>query len=325
MNKELINARKQNMKIYSIYRAISLDLIFYYAIEFLFLTQVKNITPSEVVLSTSFYAVFMIFLQIPASIFIDKVGTKKCTILANVFNVAFVLLIMNVQNVQTLIFAQFISSLCFSLKDISDEALLEYSIPDTKRKSDIFSKLEGKGFQKYFLINAITSVFAGSLYVINPYIPIVAALLFTVASTIMAFGFKDIEEIKKEQIIAIITKNIFMVLSIITVFIWVALYTVNYTIGDEVINTDGSISYNTEKKKETHHYFKELKEAFSFIIKSQRLRSLFLYSGITWGTFCLISTYRNSVLVDIGTRGTSYYNSYSNCWNSFFNWFKNTT
>lgn len=281
MNKELINARKQNMKIYSIYRAISLDLIFYYAIEFLFLTQVKNITPSEVVLSTSFYAVFMIFLQIPASIFIDKVGTKKCTILANVFNVAFVLLIMNVQNVQTLIFAQFISSLCFSLKDISDEALLEYSIPDTKRKSDIFSKLEGKGFQKYFLINAITSVFAGSLYVINPYIPIVAALLFTVASTIMAFGFKDIEEIKKEQI--------------------------------------------TEKKKETHHYFKELKEAFSFIIKSQRLRSLFLYSGITWGTFCLISTYRNSVLVDIGTRGTSYYNSYSNCWNSFFNWFKNTT
>lgn len=57
-------------------------------------------------------------------------------------------------------------------------------------------------------------------------------------------------KIKNKKSIAIITKNIFMVLSIITVFIWVALYTVNYTIGDEVINTDGSISYNTEKKKE---------------------------------------------------------------------------
>lgn len=281
MNKELVNARKQNMKIYAIYRAISLDLIFYYAIEFLFLTQVKNITPAEVVLSTSFYALFMIFLQIPASIVVDKIGTKKCTILANVFNVAFVLLIMNVKNVQTLIFAQFISSLCFSLKDISDEALLEYSIPDTKRKSDVFSKLEGKGFQKYFLINAITSVFAGSLYVINPYIPITAALLFTIASTIMAFGFKDIQEIKKKQAI--------------------------------------------EEKKETHHYFKELKEALSFIIKSQRLRSLFLYSGITWGTFCLISTYRNSALVDIGTRSTNYYNCCSNCRNCVFNRFKNTT
>lgn len=57
-------------------------------------------------------------------------------------------------------------------------------------------------------------------------------------------------KIKNKKSIATITKNIFMVLSIITVFIWVALYTINYTIGDEVINTDGSISYNTEKKKE---------------------------------------------------------------------------
>ena len=34
--------RKQNMKIYSMYRAISMDLIFFYAIDFLFLTQVKK-------------------------------------------------------------------------------------------------------------------------------------------------------------------------------------------------------------------------------------------------------------------------------------------
>ncbi len=42
MNEEITKARKQNMKIYSLYRAISCDIIFYYAIEFLFLTQVKN-------------------------------------------------------------------------------------------------------------------------------------------------------------------------------------------------------------------------------------------------------------------------------------------
>lgn len=56
MNKEEAKARKQNMKIYSIYRAISCDLIFYYAIDFLFLTQVKSISPSDIVLSSSFYA-----------------------------------------------------------------------------------------------------------------------------------------------------------------------------------------------------------------------------------------------------------------------------
>lgn len=34
--------RKQNMKIYSIYRGLSMDLLFIYAIDFLFLTQIKR-------------------------------------------------------------------------------------------------------------------------------------------------------------------------------------------------------------------------------------------------------------------------------------------
>ena len=70
--------RKQNMKLYSMYRAISMDILFYYAIEFLFLTQVKNISASDVVLKSSFYAMFMVILQIPANILIDKIGTRKC-------------------------------------------------------------------------------------------------------------------------------------------------------------------------------------------------------------------------------------------------------
>ena len=158
MNKEIVNARKQNMKIYSLYRTISLDLIFYYAIEFLFLTQIKEIAPSQIVLTTSFYAIFMIILQIPASIIVDKLGTKKCTVFANIFNVIFVILIMTCGSMYQLIFAQFISALCYSLKDISDGALLSYSIPETKKKGDIFSRIEGKGFQNYFFVNSITSL-----------------------------------------------------------------------------------------------------------------------------------------------------------------------
>ena len=278
MDSKIVDARKQNMKIYSLYRAISLDLIFYYAIEFLFLTQVKNITPSEVVLSTSFYAIFMIILQIPASIVVDKIGTKKCTILANMFNIIFILLIINVKDLKTLILAQLFSALCFALKDISDETLLRYSIPETKKKGDIFSKLEGKGFQNYFLINSITAVISGFLYTINPYIPMFLCLCFVILATFMSFGFKDIEKIKESHI--------------------------------------------EHQQHEKHQYFKELIDGMSFIVKSQRLRSLFLYGGITWGIFCLIGTYRNSILVDIGARSTNHNNYCSNCRYSFINWIK---
>lgn len=250
---EITKVRKQNMKIYSLYRAISMDLIFYYAIEFLFLTQVKHISSSDIVLGGAFYAIFMIILQIPASIIVDKIGTRKCTIAANIFNSIFVILIMCCENLQTLIFAQFISSVCFSLKDISDTALIQYSVPETKKQGEIFSKLEGKGLKDYYLINSITYIASGFLYVINPYIPIIGALAFTVLSIFMSLGFEDVEFQKP-------------------------------------------VEHKTAEK-----YMDDLWEGIKFIVKSQRLRSLFLYSGIAWGVFSLMSTYRASLLVDIGT------------------------
>lgn len=258
MNEEITKARKQNMKIYSIYRAIGLDLIFYYAIEFLFLTQVKHISSADIVLASGFYAVFMILFQIPASIVVDRMGTRKCTILANVFNAIFVILIMNCKNLGMLIFAQFIDAMCYSLKDISDTALIRYSIPETKKKGDIYSKLEGKGRRNYFLLNACTSFCAGFLYVINPYIPMIMSLCFVIVATIISLGFRDIEEEQSKL--------------------------------------------NERKEKQTiTNYMKDLMQGMKFIINSQRLRSLFIYAGITWGIFCLMGTYRNSLLADIGT------------------------
>lgn len=197
----------------------------------------------------------MIIFQIPASIIVDQIGTKKCTILANILNSIFVILIMCCENLGTLIFAQFISAMCFSLKDIADTALIRYSIPETKKKGEIFSKLEGKGRRNYFLLNACTSFCAGFLYVINPYIPMIASLCFTIVATIISLGFRDIEKEKSER----------------------------------------------KEKLSIQQYTKDLRDSIKFIIKSQRLRSLFLYSGITWGIFCLMGTYRNSLLKDIGT------------------------
>lgn len=257
MIKEVVNARKQNMRLYSFYRSISLDLLFFYAIEFIFLTQVKKITPSEVVLSTSFYAIFMIFLQIPASIIVDKVGARKCTIVANIFNAIYVLLIIFIcNNIKDLIFAQLISAMCYSLKDISDDMLLTQSIPETSKKGEIFSKLEGKGFRNYYIVDSIGAILSGSMYVINPYAPIIISLIFVIIATIISFGFKDIEKNK--------------------------------------------IKHAEVKIENKRHYFKELKDAMKFIIKSQRLRSLFVYTGISWGIFALMGTYRSSILVDIG-------------------------
>lgn len=260
MKKEIdTQKRKQNMKLYSMYRAISMDLFFFYAIEFLFLTQVKHLSASDVVLKTSFYALFMIILQIPANILIDKMGTRRCTILANIFNTMYLLIIIFATNFQNIIIAEFFSALCFSIKDISDTTLLNISIPEGEKKGEIFSKIEGKGNKNYYYLNAITSVLAGLLYTINPYVPIVGALIISIFSIILSAGFQDIE-----------------------------------TSDTRIKNENNNVS----------QYIKDLKKSFGVIIKSNRLRSLILYSGIMWGTFCLASTYRASLLEDIGISAT---------------------
>ena len=99
----------------------------------------------------------MVILQIPANILIDKMGTRRCTILANIFNTIYLLMIIFAIDLKTLIIAEFFSALCFSIKDISDTTLLNMSIPETDKKGEIFSKIEGRENKNYYYINAITS------------------------------------------------------------------------------------------------------------------------------------------------------------------------
>ena len=69
--------RKRNMRLFPIYKMLSWDLLFYYTINFLFLIQIKNISASDVVLTDSFYALFVMILQIPINIIIAFLGKKR--------------------------------------------------------------------------------------------------------------------------------------------------------------------------------------------------------------------------------------------------------
>lgn len=83
----LMKKRKSNMKLFPIYQMIGLDFIFYYAIQVLFLTQVKGISDANIVLASSIYAFSSIIVQVPISLFVDKVGKRNALVIGNVLNV----------------------------------------------------------------------------------------------------------------------------------------------------------------------------------------------------------------------------------------------
>ena len=250
VEKEKVQMRKRNMKLYPIYKTLSWDYLFFYTTNFLFLTGVKHIAPADVVLIDSFYALFGIIMQVPATFVIEYLGRKRSLILANFLNCIYMLVIMFSTNLFNLITAEILSSLAFGIKETVDPALLNESIPPSRYKSKIFAKISQKGTSSYYMINAITTVLAGFFYDINPYIPITLSFIITLLVTIISTGFIDPQ------------------------------------------------NENKKHKIQEFNQLKDLKDSFKFILKSERLKALILFSAISGGVISLMATYEVSLLED---------------------------
>lgn len=256
---------KRNMKLFPLYRAISFDYLFFYTINFLFLTQIKNISPSAVVLEDAFYSLFIIIFQIPAALLIDIIGRKKSMLLGNLSNVIYILLVLLSDSLFDLIIAEIFASIAFSLKDVSDLSLLNESIPQASTKSRIFAKLTSKGLSGYFILNSISLMISGFLYTINGYLPIIISLCIVILSFLISTAFIDpISENIKE-------------------------------------NYDKLKKSKKDNVKETFKTsIQDLINSFKYILSSKRLRSLILFSSIMYGVITVLASYQVSLLEEIG-------------------------
>lgn len=197
-NKEEVRMmRKTNMRIFPIYKRLAWDYLFFYTIDFLFLTQIKGISASDVMLKSTFYAFFSIILQIPANIIVEFLGRKNSIVLANILNCLYMVIIMMSGSLFDLIVAEFFGAIAFSIKNVAEPSLLNESIPPSRYKSQIYSRINVKGASGYYTLNAISKVIAGALFVVNGYLPIILSLVILIFVTILSIGF--IEPIKKKK------------------------------------------------------------------------------------------------------------------------------
>lgn len=196
--KELARIRKCNMKLYPIYKMIGLDWIFYYGVRVLFLSGVKNIAPADIVLSSTFYAFCYILFQIPNTIIIEKIGKKNAIVLGQFLNLISMTIILFCPNFIWLLISQGICSVGFGLKGIAESNFLNASLPESKRKSEMFSKIDSRGYSIYCFFGATSVLISGFLFATNPYIPIVLCLLTNLSALIVSINFIDIEKETKE-------------------------------------------------------------------------------------------------------------------------------
>lgn len=253
MNEQMI--RKNNMRIFPMYKMFSWDLLFYYAIIFLFLTQVKGFTASEILFADSFYAIFRVVFQIFCVNIVDSFGKQKSLLLGNLLVTISILLLIIGNSLLLLIFLYLIQAIGYNLKGLCEPTILSDSVPVSSSSAKIYSKIDGKGSSLYYVFDAISSATTGFLYVINPYIPMLLCLICCLISTIISLALGEpisAEKVKKDK-------------------------------------STGFIAY-----------YKDIFITFKQIMKSNRLKSLLVFSLCFWAILSVFSTLRSSILVDIG-------------------------
>ena len=198
---EEVKVRKHNLRLYPKYLMLGYDLLFFYGIRVMFLLDVKGITESQILLAATVYALSMIVMQVPATLLASKIGYKNTAIAGNIFNIIWAILIITFDEFAGLALSQFISGVAFALKFVSEPNLLSTSIPQapTYQRNEIFSRLDKKGFSRYCIFSAISTIISGFLYDINPYIPIFLCLICVIAATAISFNFYDIQDEESKE------------------------------------------------------------------------------------------------------------------------------
>ncbi len=189
MKKEIQN-KKLNARLYPIYKMISWDLLFYYSIIYLFLVQAKGFSASQILLSEAFFTASCLILQIPLGLLVDRFGKKNSLVLANICLCVFTLILIFVNNYTQLLIAFFIDAIGYVIKGICETNILYDSLPRGKKRGSLYSRIDGKGTARYYVIDAVTSLVTGYAFVISPYLPIILCLIGNILATILATRFR---------------------------------------------------------------------------------------------------------------------------------------
>lgn len=206
-DKENARIRKYNIKLYPNYVMLSYNLLFYFGINIMFLSEAKGFTDSQILFSNTMFAIFLIILQLPVTLIIAKIGNKNSAIIGNILNVVWGLIMIILTRFEGLVLSQFVRAFAVSIKYIAESNLLTHSLPLSSRSDIIHANIMKKGYQRYYVFQAITTVLAGFMYEMNPYIPIFMSMVCSCLAVLLACSFTDIRYEKQRRNNEIYTLN----------------------------------------------------------------------------------------------------------------------
>lgn len=192
------NKLKRFNKIFPWYDGLSGDLLFWVAIDTLFLTVVKNFTASQIVSLTSISMIINILLQVPLLKIIHKIGNTKSVRLGSFLLLISSILLTFGKNYITIVIGKIFYEMAFTFQNMIN-AVLKNNL-ELQHKENEYIKYRTKANTIYAAVTMIISFVASIMFNINNYLPMIGCITFCVICFILSWYMVDYSKDNKNKL-----------------------------------------------------------------------------------------------------------------------------
>lgn len=193
-----LNGEKQKMnneklirfnRIFPWFAGLSGDLLFWIAIDTLFLTVVKNFSASQIVSLTSISLITCIILQVPLLKIIKRIGNTKSVRLGSFLLLFSSLLLTFGKNYLVIVIGKIFYELAFTFQNMIN-ATLKNNL-EIQGKGEEYIKYRTSANTVYAVVTMLISFVASIMFNINNYLPMLACITFCLICFILSFYMVD--------------------------------------------------------------------------------------------------------------------------------------
>ena len=213
---------KLSNKIYPIFYGLSSDLIFFIAINTLFLTSVKGLTSSEINFMTTIGVLVALVFYLLSHKIINKIGNLYSIRLGTLLLLISAILFTVSTNLIFFVLAEIFYEVGFVFKCV-DQVVLNNNLIYQNKEND-FIKIKAKATTIYSIATMIATLIAGFLFNISPYLPMFICILICFNNFIMAHYIYEVNFANKELELKKKNKLNFNKIMIITILVYGLIY-----------------------------------------------------------------------------------------------------
>ena len=183
------------IKVFPWYSGLTADLLFYIAIDTLFLTVVKNFSAAQIVSLASFAQFACIALQFPILFIIKRIGNTASTRVGAVCLLLSAILITVGKNYYFVLLGRLFHDISVIFKTASFIAL-ENNLDLVGKRKD-FVRVRASANTVYAVLTMLISFVASYMFNLNHYLPMIGCIIACAIGVILTFLMKDCSDYNK--------------------------------------------------------------------------------------------------------------------------------